>query len=217
MIRRVIEIDKSKCNGCGACVHACHEGAIALVDGKAQLMRDDYCDGLGDCLPNCPTDAIRFVEREALAYDEAAVKANMAKKKTSVSVSTLKAGSADRHGSRVSNWPVQLKLTPVKSKYFDGAHLLIAADCTAYAYGSFHEDFIDGRTLLIGCSKLDAVDYAEKLGEILYANDVRSVTLVRMQVPCCGGLELAAKRAIAASGKDIPLSVVTVASDGRLL
>ena len=217
MIRRIIEIDREKCNGCGACVRACHEGAIALVDGKAQLMRDDYCDGIGDCLPNCPTDAIRFVEREALAYDEAAVKANMAKKKTSVSVSTLKAGSADRHGSRVSNWPVQLKLTPVKSKYFDGAHLLIAADCTAYAYGSFHEDFIDGRTLLIGCSKLDAVDYAEKLGEILYANDVRSVTLVRMQVPCCGGLELAAKRAIAASGKDIPLSVVTVASDGRLL
>ena len=217
MIRRIIEIDREKCNGCGACVRACHEGAIALVDGKAQLMRDDYCDGMGDCLPNCPTDAIRFVEREALAYDEAAVKANMAKKKTSVSVSTLKAGSADRHGSRVLNWPVQLKLTPVKSKYFDGAHLLIAADCTAYAYGSFHEDFIDGRTLLIGCSKLDAVDYAEKLGEILYANDVRSVTLVRMQVPCCGGLELAAKRAIAASGKDIPLSVVTVASDGRLL
>ena len=217
MIRRIIEIDREKCNGCGACVRACHEGAIALVDGKAQLMRDDYCDGMGDCLPNCPTDAIRFVEREALAYDEAAVKANMAKKKTSVSVSTLKAGSADRHGSRVSNWPVQLKLTPVKSKYFDGAHLLIAADCSAYAYGSFHEDFIDGRTLLIGCSKLDAVDYAEKLGEILYANDVRSVTLVRMQVPCCGGLELAAKRAIAASGKDIPLSVVTVASDGRLL
>ena len=217
MIRRIIEIDREKCNGCGACVRACHGGAIALVDGKAQLMRDDYCDGMGDCLPNCPTDAIRFVEREALAYDEAAVKANMAKKKTSVSVSTLKAGSADRHGSRVSNWPVQLKLTPVKSKYFDGAHLLIAADCTAYAYGSFHEDFIDGRTLLIGCSKLDAVDYAEKLGEILYANDVRSVTLVRMQVPCCGGLELAAKRAIAASGKDIPLSVVTVASDGRLL
>ena len=217
MIRRIIEIDREKCNGCGACVRACHEGAIALVDGKAQLMRDDYCDGMGDCLPNCPADAIRFVEREALAYDEAAVKANMAKKKTSVSVSTLKAGSADRPGSRVSNWPVQLKRTPVKSKYFDGAHLLIAADCTAYAYGSFHEDFIDGRTLLIGCSKLDAVDYAEKLGEILYANDVRSVTLVRMQVPCCGGLELAAKRAIAASGKDIPLSVVTVASDGRLL
>ena len=217
MIRRIIEIDREKCNGCGACVRACHEGAIALVDGKAQLMRDDYCDGMGDCLPNCPADAIRFVEREALSYDEAAVKANMAKKKTSVSVSTLKAGSADRHGSRVSNWPVQLKLTPVKSKYFDGAHLLIAADCTAYAYGSFHEDFIDGRTLLIGCPKLDAVDYAEKLGEILYANDVRSVTLVRMQVPCCGGLELAAKRAIAASGKDIPLSVVTVASDGRLL
>ena len=217
MIRRIIEIDREKCNGCGACVRACHEGAIALVDGKAQLMRDDYCDGMGDCLPNCPADAIRFVEREALAYDEAAVKANMAKKKTSVSVSTLKAGSADRHGSRVSNWPVQLKLTPVKSKYLDGAHLLIAADCTAYAYGSFHEDFIDGRTLLIGCSKLDAVDYAEKLGEILYANDVRSVTLVRMQVPWCGRLELDAKRAIAASGKDIPLSVVTVASDGRLL
>ena len=217
MIRRIIEIDREKCNGCGACVRACHEGAIALIGGKAQLMRDDYCDGMGDCLPNCPAGAIRFVEREALAYDEAAVKANMAKKKAAVSVSTLKAGSADRHGSRVSNWPVQLKLTPVKSKYFDAAELLIAADCTAYAYGSFHEDFIEGRTLLIGCPKLDAVDYAEKLGEILYANDVRSVTLVRMQVPCCGGLELAAKRAIAASGKDIPLSVVTVASDGRLL
>lgn len=217
MIRRIIEIDREKCNGCGACVRACHEGAIALIGGKAQLMRDDYCDGMGDCLPNCPADAIRFVEREALAYDEAAVKANMAKKKAAVSVSTLKAGAADRHGSRISNWPVQLKLAPVKSKYFDAAELLIAADCTAYAYGSFHEDFIDGRTLLIGCPKLDAVDYAEKLGEILYANDVRSVTLVRMQVPCCGGLELAAKRAIDASGKDIPLSVVTVASDGRLL
>ena len=204
MIRRIIEIDREKCNGCGACVRACHEGAIALVDGKAQLMRDDYCDGMGDCLPNCPADAIRFVEREALAYDEAAVKANMAKKKTSVSVSTLKAGSADRHGSRVSNWPVQLKLTPVKSKYFDGAHLLIAADCTAYAYGSFHEDFIDGRTLLIGCSKLDAVDYAEKLGEILAANDIKSVTLTRMQVPCCGGLEMALGRALAVYECDRP-------------
>ena len=217
MIRRIIEIDREKCNGCGACVRACHEGAIALVDGKAQLMRDDYCDGMGDCLPNCPTDAIRFVEREALAYDEAAVKANMAKKKTSVSVSTLKAGSADRHGSRVSNWPVQLKLTPVKSKYFDGAHLLIAADCTAYAYGSFHEDFIDGRTLLIGCSKLDAVDYAEKLGEILAANDIKSVTLTRMQVPCCGGLEMALGRALAACGKHIQFKVVTFSNDGRIL
>ena len=217
MIRRIIEIDREKCNGCGACVRACHEGAIALVDGKAQLMRDDYCDGMGDCLPNCPTDAIRFVEREALAYDEAAVKANMAKKKTSVSVSSLKAGSADRHGSRVSNWPVQLKLTPVKSKYFDGAHLLIAADCTAYAYGSFHEDFIDGRTLLIGCSKLDAVDYAEKLGEILAANDIKSVTLTRMQVPCCGGLEMALGRALAACGKHIQFKVVTFSNDGRIL
>ena len=216
MIRRIIEIDREKCNGCGACVRACHEGAIALVDGKAQLMRDDYCDGMGDCLPNCPTDAIRFVEREALAYDEAAVKANMAKKKTSVSVSTLKAGSADRHGSRVSNWPVQLKLTPVKSKYFDGAHLLIAADCTAYAYGDFHRDFLRGKILLVGCPTLDQGDDSEKLPKIFASNSLASVTVLRMEVPCCGGLERAVKAAIAASGRELPCQVTTITTDGKI-
>ena len=217
MIRRIIEIDREKCNGCGACVRACHEGAIALVDGKAQLMRDDYCDGMGDCLPNCPTDAIRFVEREALAYDEAAVKANMAKKKTSVSVSTLKAGSADRHGSRVSNWPVQLKLVSAASPVFHDCDLLVAADCTAYAYGNFHRDFIRGRVTVIGCPKLDATEYAEKLTQILEQNSVKSVTLTRMFVPCCGGMEYAVYQAIAACGRDLPLRVVTIGADGSIL
>ena len=218
MIRKIIKIDESRCNGCGACAAACHEGAIAMIDGVAKLTREDYCDGLGDCLPACPTGAITFEMREAPAYDEAAVKAAQMKKKLNQeSGGHIPCSCPGTQESRLSQWPVQIKLVPVNAPYFSGAHLLIAADCSAYAYGSFHEDFIDGRTLLIGCSKLDAVDYAEKLGEILYANDVRSVTLVRMQVPCCGGLELAAKRAIAASGKDIPLSVVTVASDGRLL
>ena len=214
MIRRVIQIDEEKCNGCGKCVHACHEGAIGLVDGKARLMRDDYCDGLGDCLPNCPTGAISFIEREAAAYDEAAVKAAQSAKKQAASgcpgsaPQDVKSGDA----SQLRNWPVQIRLAPVKASYFDGADLLVAADCSAYACGSFHADFMKGRVTLIGCPKLDPVDYAEKLGEILAANDIKSVTLARMQVPCCGGLEHALQRAIAATGKKIPLRVFVVAN-----
>ena len=225
MIRRVIQIDEAKCNGCGKCVHACHEGAIGLVDGKAHLMRDDYCDGLGDCLPNCPTGAISFIEREAAAYDEAAVKAAQKAKKHAFSGCP---GSAPRRietcrgedvhaPAQLCNWPVQIRLAPVKAAYFDGADLLVAADCSAYAYGNFHNDFIKGRVTLVGCPKLDPVDYAEKLGEILAANDIKSVTLTRMQVPCCGGLQMALTRAIAATGKKIPLHVVTISNDGNLV
>lgn len=210
MIRRVIQIDGDKCNGCGRCVHACHEGAIGLVDGKARLMRDDYCDGLGDCLPNCPMGAISFIEREAAAYDEAAVKANQAQK---AKAATVPVGGA----SALDNWPVQIKLAPVKAEYYNGADLLVSADCCAYAYGSFHADFMSGRVTLIGCPKLDAVDYAEKLGEIFAANDISSVTLTRMQVPCCGALQAAIMRAIAASGRKIPLRTVTVTSSGKLV
>ncbi len=198
MIRKIIQIDEEKCNGCGACASACHEGAIGMVNGKAKLLRDDYCDGLGDCLPACPTDAITFVEREAAAYDHEAVMRN-------------------KHGSRLSQWPVQIKLVPVNAPYFDGAELLIAADCTAFAYGSFHEKFIRGRITLVGCPKLDQVDYAEKLTEIIRNNDIRSVLIVRMEVPCCGGLEYAAKTALENSGKIIPWSVVTITTDGRIL
>lgn len=223
MVRRIIEIDKAKCNGCGVCVHACHEGAIALVDGKAQLMRDDYCDGFGDCLPNCPTGAISFVEREAAAYDEAAVKANMAAKMTAgcpgsmparIKVKNLDTGDCP---SQLENWPVQLRLAPMTAEYYNGADLLIAADCSAYAYGNFHRDFISGRVVLVGCPKLDPVDYSEKLGEILAANDIKSVTLTRMQVPCCGGLEMALGRALTACGKHIPFKVVTFSNDGRII
>ena len=194
MIRKIIQIDEEKCNGCGACASACHEGAIGMVNGKAKLLRDDYCD----CLPACPTDAITFVEREAAAYDHEAVMRN-------------------KHGSRLSQWPVQIKLVPVNAPYFDGAELLIAADCTAFAYGSFHEKFIRGRITLVGCPKLDQVDYAEKLTEIIRNNDIRSVLIVRMEVPCCGGLEYAAKTALENSGKIIPWSVVTITTDGRIL
>jgi NAD-dependent dihydropyrimidine dehydrogenase PreA subunit len=225
MIRRVIQIDEAKCNGCGKCVHACHEGAIGLVDGKAHLMRDDYCDGLGDCLPNCPTGAISFIEREAAAYDEAAVKAAQKTKKQAFSGCPGSAprrigsrGGEDVHApAQLCNWPVQIRLAPVKAAYFDGADLLVAADCSAYAYGNFHNDFIKGRVTLVGCPKLDPVDYAEKLGEILAANDIKSVTLTRMQVPCCGGLQMALTRAIAATGKKIPLHVVTISNDGNLV
>ena len=221
MIRRVIQIDEEKCNGCGKCVHACHEGAIGLVNGKAHLMRDDYCDGLGDCLPNCPMGAISFVEREAAAYDEAAVKAAQKAKAQQFSGCP---GSAPRHiesragssgapaAAQLRNWPVQIRLAPVKAAHFDGADLLVAADCSAYACGSFHDDYMKGRVTLIGCPKLDPVDYAEKLGEILAANDIRSVTLTRMQVPCCGGLEHAIQRAIAATGKKIPFHVFLIAN-----
>ena len=234
MIRRIIQIDREKCNGCGACAKACHEGAIAMVDGKAELMRDDYCDGLGDCLPACPTGAITFVEREAAAYDEQAVMENKQKKMRKEGM-TLPCGcpgsqsrqikrAEDPHAgaqcavqeSRLSQWPVQIKLVPVNAPYFDGAKLLIAADCTAYAYAAFHERFMRGHITLVGCPKLDSVDYAEKLTEIIRENDVKSVTVVRMEVPCCGGLERAAVTALKNSGKFIPWQVVTVTLDGRL-
>ena len=228
MKRRIIEIDRGKCNGCGACATACHEGAIAMVDGKAQLMRDDYCDGFGDCLPTCPTGAISFVEREAAAYDEAAVLANKQKKAASVHhvcpgkqmrsfAPSQELVSTARPVSRLSQWPVQIKLVPTKAPFFQGAKLLIAADCTAYAYAAFHEEFIKGRITLVGCPKLDSVDYSEKLTEIIRNNDIQSVTVVRMEVPCCGGLERAAKMALQNSGKFIPWQVVTVSIDGRIL
>lgn len=238
MKRRIIEIDRDKCNGCGACADACHEGAIAMVDGKAQLMRDDYCDGLGDCLPTCPTGAIAFVEREAVAYDEKAVMENKQKrmrekmKKEGMTLPCGCPGTQSRrieHAehtepevsresvSRLSQWPVQIKLVPVNAPYFEGAKLLIAADCTAYAYAAFHERFIRGHITLVGCPKLDSVDYSEKLTEIIRNNDIKSVTVVRMEVPCCGGLEHAAKTALQKSGKFIPWQVVTVSTDGRIL
>ena len=235
MVRRVIQIDEEKCNGCGICAEACHEGAIGIVDGKAKLLRDDYCDGLGDCLPNCPVGAISFIEREAAAYDEAAVQENKKKKMQAMGQAPVGGwpGSRMRQlerkpaeenqnaGSPVSSqlrqWPVQIKLAPVNAPYFDGAKLLIAADCTAYAYGSFHQDFIRGKVTLIGCPKLDDVDYSEKLTEIIRNNDIKSVTVVRMEVPCCGGLEHAAVTALKNSGKFIPWNVVTISIDGKIL
>lgn len=206
MIRRIITIDEDKCNGCGLCAKACHEGAIGMVDGKAKLLREDYCDGLGDCLPACPMGAITFEEREAPAYNEAAVLA--AKKANSVSADVP---------SQLQNFPVQLKLAPVNAPYFDGAELLIAADCTAYAYGNFHRDFIAGKVTLIGCPKLDGVNYAEKLAQIITNNNIKSITVTRMIVPCCGGLPFAVQNAITQSGKDIALQVVTIAPDGQIV
>ena len=203
MKRRIIEIDKEKCNGCGACAAACHEGAIAMVDGKAQLMRDDYCDGLGDCLPTCPTAAIRFVEREAAAYDEKAVQQHREQKQD-----PLPDPSALAAASQLAQWPVQLRLVPMRAPYYQDAHLLIAADCTAYAYAAFHEDFMKGRITFIACPKLDPIDYSQKLTEIFRCNDIRDITLVRMEVPCCAGLERAVRTAMEDSGKDIPLQVV---------
>ena len=230
MKRRIIEIDQEKCNGCGACAQACHEGAIGMVNGKAQLLRDDYCDGLGDCLPACPTGAITFVEREAAAYDEQAVKENQRKKQQAqggcpgqrmrqFSRPAPAAHSPSSPGERVSQlaqWPCQIKLAPVNAPYFDGAKLLIAADCTAYAYAGIHEDFMAGKVTLIGCPKLDSVDYSEKLTQIIANNDIRSVTIVRMEVPCCGGLEMAAKKALQESGKFIQWQVVTIGIDGTI-
>lgn len=219
MIRKIIHIDEEKCNGCGLCAEACHEGAIEMVNGKARLMRDDYCDGLGDCLPACPTGAITFTEREAAAYDEEAVKRHLAKRDGAPSVSGAAASQPGLapQPSQLCQWPVQIKLAPVSAPYFSGARLLIAADCTAYAYASFHQDFIRGRVTLIGCPKLDGVDYTEKLTEILSENDIRDLTIVRMEVPCCGGIQHAATEALKASGKFIPWQVVTISTDGRIL
>lgn len=240
-MRKIIKIDEELCNGCGLCVDACHEGAIALVDGKAKLMFENYCDGLGDCLPACPTGAISFEVREAPAYDEAAVLAaqkaaqekaqskdaklpcgcpgSMSKtleKSGRISVQEKQENTAKAQ-SELTQWPVQMKLVPTNAPYFQGCDLLIAADCTAYAYGSFHQDFMAGKVTIVGCPKLDDTDYAEKLSQIIAQNDIRSITLTRMQVPCCGGLEAMLGRAVEASGKDIPVSVVTISLDGAIL
>ena len=261
MIRKIIHIDEEKCNGCGLCASACHEGAIDIVDGKARLVREHFCDGFGDCLPNCPTGAISFEEREAPAYDEAAVKAAQQSKKNEKVKEIMQiedetkrreamkahlaaggnppaggcpgsrmkqfertgaapsepAGTGYRPVSRLAQWPCQIKLLPAKAPFFDGAKLLIAADCTAYAYANLHEDFMKGKVTVIGCPKLDAVDYSEKLTAIIRDNDIKSVTIVRMEVPCCGGLQRAAENALKASGKFIPWQVVTISCDGKIL
>ena len=238
MIRKIIRIDKDKCNGCGVCADACHEGAIDIINGKAELVREHFCDGLGDCLPQCPTGAISFEEREAPAYDEEAVKEAQEKiftknqtmsaysgcpgtkimqiQRTETSEPVEPSLTADSM-SKLQNWPVQIKLAPVNAPYFNGAKLLIAADCTAYAYASFHQDFIRNKVTLIGCPKLDQVDYSEKLTEIIQNNNIQSVTIVRMEVPCCGGLEMAAKKALQNSGKFIPWQVVTISIDGKII
>ena len=219
MIRRIITIDEAKCNGCGLCADACHEGAIGIVGGKARLLREDYCDGLGDCLPACPMNAISFEEREAPAYNEAAVLAAKKAKETPQPCGCP--GSACQSvqplSSQLQNFPVQIKLLPPNAPYLDNADLLIAADCTAYAYGNFHRDFMKNRVTLIGCPKLDMVDYSEKLTEIFKSNHIRSVTLTRMTVPCCGGLAMAVKRAIEQSGRQIPLNIVTISPNGQII
>lgn len=222
MIRKIIRIDEEKCSGCGICAGACHEGAIGIVDGKAKLLWEECCDGLGDCLPACPEGAITFEEREAPAYRKEAVQ-ELKLRKTVKNLPHGCPGAGARVSFRknaenaLSQWPVQIKLVPVKAPFFDGAHVLVAADCTAYAYGSFHRDFIRNRIALIGCPKLDSVDYSVKLTQIFAENEVRSVTVVRMEVPCCGGIENAVKRALQASGKAIPWSVVTLSADGRIV
>lgn len=230
MIRKIIRIDREKCNGCGACAAACHEGAIEMIDGKAVLTREDYCDGLGDCLPACPVDAITFEEREAPAYDEEAVRRAKMQKQGA----TLPCGCPGTQSkaikrleqienvtvkpqSRLSQWPCQIKLVPVNAPYFENADLLIAADCTAFAYGDFHNEFIRNRITLIGCPKLDAVDYTEKLTAIIAENNIKSVKVVRMEVPCCGGIENAVKNALMRSGKFIPWQVVTISTDGKII
>ena len=240
MVRKIIHIDEDKCNGCGLCANACHEGAIDIVDGKARLVREHFCDGFGDCLPGCPTGAITFEEREAPAYDEAAVaRAKQEKKAADAPVhpaggcpgskirnlnqrrmdqeETAPTPASGERPSRLNQWPCQIKLLPTKAPFFDGAKLLIAADCTAYAYANMHEAFMKGHITLIGCPKLDAVDYTEKLTAVLRSNDVRSVTIVRMEVPCCGGLQRAAENALKNSGKFIPWQVVTISIDGQIL
>jgi ferredoxin len=237
MVRKIIRIDEEKCNGCGLCAEACHEGAIDIVDGKAKLMRENFCDGFGDCLPNCPTGAITFEEREALAYDEAAVKkAQEAKKMEDMKHVHHEGGcpgsrmmqfthneddnssvTTTKSVSRLAQWPCQIKLVPTQAPFFDGAKLLIAADCTAYAYANMHGEFMRGKVTIIGCPKLDAVDYTDKLTQIIRDNDIKSVTIVRMEVPCCGGLQRAAENALRNSGKFIPWQVVTISRDGRIL
>lgn len=231
MIRKIIEINEEKCNGCGLCADACHEGAIGMVDGKAKLLRDDYCDGLGDCLPACPTGAITFVEREAAPYDEAAVMAKKGEHQSQTSACGCpgtQSKTLNRKGdlqqtpdtpisTQLNQWPVQIKLAPVNAPYFQNANLLIAADCTAYAYGNFHSEFMKGKITLIGCPKLDDIDYAEKLTEIIKQNEIKSVTVARMEVPCCGGIEMAVKTALQKSGKFLPWQVVTISTDGRIL
>lgn len=231
MIRRIIVIDKEKCTGCGLCVNACHEGAIGLKDGKAILLREDYCDGLGDCLPACPVDAIHFEEREAAAYDHEAVQKHLAARKHAAAGGCPGAAAASiQHtvsgntteipgvqiASQLSQWPVQIKLAASNASYFNDCDLLIAADCTAYAYGNFHHDFIQSHITLIGCPKLDAIDYSEKLTQIFMNNSIKSITLTRMTVPCCGGMTAAVQRAIKASGKSIPLKIVVIAPDGGI-
>lgn len=228
MKRKIIKIDKEKCNGCGACALACHEGAIEMIDGKAVLTREDYCDGLGDCLPACPTNAISFEEREAPAYNEEAVKQAKMQKRVKLPCGcpgtqskTIKRDNIPVQRqtvtSQLSQWPCQIKLVPVNAPYFDGANLLIAADCTAYAYGNFHNEFIHNHIALIGCPKLDDGDYTEKLTTIISNNNIKSVKIVRMEVPCCSGIEKATVQALKASGKFIPWQVVTISTDGKIL
>ncbi|MGI6094133.1 MAG: ATP-binding protein [Lachnospiraceae bacterium] len=227
MIRNIVTIDEDKCNGCGLCADACHEGAIGMVNGKAKLLREDYCDGLGDCLPACPMNAISIEKREAPAYDEKAVKEAQASKTASscgcpsgsskMIMHETASGDLAPAVSQLRQWPVQIQLVPVNAPYFDGADLLVAADCTAYAYGSFHHDFMKDKITLIGCPKLDSVNYAEKLAQIISSHDIKSITVVRMQVPCCGGLSHAVTLALQTSGKEIPLEIVTVSTDGEIV
>ena len=216
MKRKIIHISEEKCNGCGACAKACHEGAIGMVNGKAVLLRDDYCDGLGDCLPVCPAGAITFEERDAAAYDEKAVLENKRKKGRKDGEAANLASDGHDPVSQLQQWPVQIKLAPVNAPFLEGAELLVAADCTAYAFAGFHERFMKNRITLIGCPKLDAVDYSEKLAEILCRNDIKSITVVRMEVPCCGGIEYAVKEAVEKNGKSLPVQVAVVSTDGVL-